>query len=132
MSLKSKNNIFESVENECPYVFHHEGRRIVDFRDSWQRACGKAGVPGMLFHNFRRTAIRNMIRAGTPERVAMAISGHKTRAVFDRYNIVSQEDLKEAARKRQAFNEEQAKRLQLSYNRPRPRKEVVAMNVATP
>jgi integrase len=84
----------------CPFVFHERGERILTFYKTWQRACKEAGISAKkLVHDFRRTAVRNLVRAGVPERVAMAITGHKTRDIFDRYNIVSAGDLEEAARR---------------------------------
>jgi integrase len=88
-------------------VFHHSGQPIRKFEKAWEAASRKAGLKGKLFHDFGRTAARNMIRSGIPERVAMTIIGDKTRSVFDRYNIISDHGLKEAAKKQQIFIEAQ-------------------------
>lgn len=72
------------------------GEPIRDFRRAWATACRKTGVPGLLKHDLRRSAVRRMVNLGMPERVAMMMTGHKTRAVFDRYHIVSRGDRKAA------------------------------------
>jgi len=117
----------------CLYVFHRDGKPIKGFRKAWINACIKVGLcepvrdehgtpvvikgkkgeekvvrkPTRIFHDLRRTAIRDMVRSGVSERVAMKIAGHKTRNVFDRYNIVSDQDLRDAAQKKQAYFESQ-------------------------
>ncbi len=75
-----------------PSVFHRAGAPIRFYRRSRLRACREAGCPGRIPHDFRRTSVRNLVRAGVTERVAMMLTGHKTRSVFERYNVVSEAD----------------------------------------
>jgi len=107
--LPLKGELLEVIERArdkrligCPFMFHRNGKRIGDFRKSWRNACKAAKLNGQLIHDFRRTAVRNLVSAGVPEGVAMKLSGHKTRSVFERYNIVNEADLLEATEKLQS------------------------------
>jgi integrase len=85
------------------YVFHRDGEPVGDFRKAWATACTLAEVGHRLFHDFRRTASRNMLAAGVPQAVAMKITGHRTDSMFRRYAIVNEEQKREALAKTQQY-----------------------------
>jgi integrase len=89
----------KEADKICPFVFHRYADRIRSFRGAWTAACDTAGCPGRIPHDFRRSAVRNLVRAGIPENTAMQLTGHKTRSIFDRYHIVSEPDLRAAVAK---------------------------------
>jgi integrase len=79
---------------ECVNVFRRDdGGAIGLFRKSWATACDTAKLGAILVHDLRRTAVRNLVRAGVPEHTAMAVTGHKTASIFRRYDIVTEDDL---------------------------------------
>jgi integrase len=92
------------AERVVPWLFPHldgapAGQRISDPRKAWATACAAAGLPGLLIHDLRRSAVRNMEQAGVPRSVAMKLTGHKTENIYQRYAIVSDSDLHEAAQR---------------------------------
>jgi integrase len=107
--LEAQHGVAERLKKAgviSPSVFFYTigkktGQQITEsaFNKAWRKARVPAGCPARIPHDFRRTAVRNLVRAGVPERVAMLLTGHKTRAVFERYNIVSSGDLRDAARR---------------------------------
>jgi integrase len=81
---------------DCPYVFHRNGKPIRSFRKAFKAAAKEVGHDGLLPHDMRRSAIRNFRRSGLSESDGMKLSGHRTRSVYDRYNIFDDRDLTEA------------------------------------
>lgn len=79
------------------HVVHRDGAPVRDHYAAWRAACQRAGAPGLMLHDLRRSAARNYVRSGVPEAVVMRVLGHRTRSMLDRYNIVSERDLRDAA-----------------------------------
>jgi integrase len=101
----------ESGATFSSFVFHRDGRPIAQFRKAWATATRKAGCAGRLFHDLRRSGIRDMIRSGVPQSVAMKISGHKTASMFRRYDIASEDDLRTAIECVHRYHQSQAQKV---------------------
>ncbi|PON12357.1 hypothetical protein C2W62_40010 [Candidatus Entotheonella serta] len=95
----------------CPYVFHQRGEFIRDFRKAWANATKAAGCSGRVFHSLRRSSVRDIIKVKVYERVAMSVSGHCTRSVFDRYNITAEDDIRQALTQTQEYREKAIREL---------------------
>jgi integrase len=95
----------DGTEAVSPYVFHRNGRPVASspFSRAWAVAREKAGLPGKLFHDLRRSAARNLLRSGIPQAIAMSITGHRTDSMFQRYAISSSLDKREALRRQHEF-----------------------------
>jgi integrase len=116
--VKPQRRETERLEREraivIPWLFHRHGAPIRDYKNAWARAIDRAArggssdpvapitrpaLVGRIVHDFRRTAVRNLVRAGVDEYLAMQLTGHKTRKVFDRYNITNETDLRAGVEK---------------------------------
>lgn len=95
--------MFQKLREDYPdseYVFvNSRGVPVSSFRKAWMKVTKEVGLEGLLFHDLRRTAVRNLIRAGVDRKIAKGISGHKTDSTFDRYNISDERDTQDAAAK---------------------------------
>ena len=98
---------------KCTCCCQSRGRQVKDFRKAWRTACRKADISisdlqlgvkdGRVFHDLRRTTARNLNRAGVPDRIAMGLMGHKTRAMYGRYNIVDEEDIRHSMQQMEQY-----------------------------
>jgi integrase len=102
--LEKTRGLEQETERIIPWLFHRNGNPIRDYRGAWASACKDAGVAKRIPHDFRRTAVRNLERAGVPRSAAMAMVGHRTESIYRRYAIADEAMLKEGAIKLAAFH----------------------------
>jgi integrase len=102
--LEKTKQVQLASDSVIPWVFHRDGKPIRDYYGGWDKACRLAGYPDRVAHDLRRTAVRNLERAGVPRSAAMKMTGHKTESVYRRYAIVDEAMLRESAQKLAAFH----------------------------
>ena len=115
MPRRLRELLLQCIQGKKPedYLFTRaNGKPVKDFRGSWERACKEAGVPGLRFHDLRRTAARNMRRGHVSEKVAMEVGGWKTTSVFHRYAIVDNQDVADAMDMLEKSQDQQRQRLE--------------------
>ena len=100
---------YSARDPKCPLIVSWKGHGITEVKTAWQKARERAGVPALLIHDLRRTAVRNMIRAGVSEKRAMEISGHKTNSMFKRYDITDERDIQADGERLARYLDEKAK-----------------------
>jgi integrase len=94
----ARNEAFQRATGQIvPWLFHRRGKHIKRFDKAWKSACKRAGISDRILHDFRRTAVRNLERAGVTRSVAMQMVGHKTESIYRRYAITDHKMLREAA-----------------------------------
>ena len=103
---------------DCPYVIQKDGKPVYDPRRAWTKACWAVGLPDLWRHDLRRSAVRNLDRSGVSAKIATAISGHKTRSVYERYNIVADRDLADAAQKMDRYQERKREQAEKAVSGP--------------
>jgi Phage integrase family len=108
LSLPPTVAVEKATRTIIPWLFHRAGRPIESFRRAWLTACTAASLSDRIPHDFRRTAVQNLERAGVPRSTAMKMVGHKTESIYRRYAIVDEAIPKEAAAKLQTLHDAQA------------------------
>jgi len=106
--LERQRDLTEALQQKqgriIPWIFHRCGERIRQIQKNWDKATEAARLKGLIPHDLRRTAVRNLERAGVPRSAAMNLVGHKTESIYRRYAITDEAMLQEAGAKLSAFH----------------------------